>query len=230
MFAFTCSESDKVLFPGKIYRQQISYKDSSLISRSSSHLSRGELITLRVSKGKDQVMGLYILTFCRIVIGLVFAWAFVGKVQDISAFIKTITQFEILPEWQIRPIGYMFLAGEVIVAFSMLAGGSLLRVGFTLAALLLVAFCIALSSVLLRKIKTPCNCFGSSKKLVSSYDLVRNIGFIACALGGFGASIIERNNLVSSGLLNYFLIGVVALVFVALWIQIEEIAHLLRGS
>jgi hypothetical protein len=170
--------------------------------------------------------------FCRLVIGLTFAFSFAGKVRDIPSYVHTIRRFNLLPDWLNRAAALAFLCGEAVVVVAMLPHPILLSKvwdrkvsmgGFILAALMLLVFCAALASVLIRKIQTSCNCFGASEKAVSSYDIVRNIGFITCALGGCGMQVGGLSVLTALSFLEWVLTGIVAVVFVAIWVQVGEI-------
>jgi hypothetical protein len=179
----------------------------------------------------------YGAAFCRAVIGLTFAFSFAGKVRDVPSFVQTIRRFKLLPDWLSRTAAMAFLCGEAVVVFAMIPHPRIERSsiplfrwekgivtgGFLLAALMLLVFCAALASVLVRKIQTSCNCFGASEKQVSSYDIVRNIGFIVCALNGCGAQIGGQSSLVDLGVMECGLAGMVAAVFIAVWIQLGEI-------
>jgi uncharacterized membrane protein YphA (DoxX/SURF4 family) len=173
-------------------------------------------------------MGTYFLAFSRIVIGLVFALSFAGKIRDINSFEQTITRFQLLPEQLSRASAFFFLGGELAVVIANLIGGPFLLWGFLLAVILLAAFSVAIASVLIRKIHTSCNCFGLSEKPVSREDLVRNAGFIACALSGYGILVISGKEPASLGLLEWGLMMVMAAFVVTVWIQMGEIMKLLR--
>ncbi|MFO7540248.1 MAG: redoxin domain-containing protein, partial [Chloroflexota bacterium] len=127
----------------------------------------------------------YLLTFCRIVIGLAFAISFVAKARDVAQFAATIDRFDLLPPSWIRPVALLFLGGEAAVVVLIIAGGRLLFLAFGLATLLLFVFTLALLSALRRGIETSCNCFGASEKPLTYYDVGRNAGFIACSLLGW---------------------------------------------
>ena len=127
----------------------------------------------------------YLLTFCRLVIGLVFVISFVGKVRDVGQFAATIGRFDLLPRRWTQTAALLFLGGEAAVVILLIAGGPLLPLAFALATLLLLLFSLALLSVLRRGIETSCNCFGASEKPLTYYDVGRNAGFIACSLLGW---------------------------------------------
>lgn len=135
---------------------------------------------------------LYVLTFCRIVIGLAFWYSFLRKMMNIPVFEQTITQFNILPKHFSRAIALLFLSGEFIVALLVTIGGPFLKPGFYFSIFLLILFCLALISVLRRNIRTSCNCFGSTQKTVSAIEVWRNVGFIMCAF--IGCIILARSN------------------------------------
>jgi peroxiredoxin len=127
----------------------------------------------------------YLLTFCRLVIGLVFAISFVGKARDIGQFAKTIGRFELLPRRWNKTAAWIFLGGEAAVVVLLIVGGPLLPLAFALAGLLLLLFTLALLSALRRNIETSCNCFGASEKLLTYYDVGRNAVFMACSVLGW---------------------------------------------
>ncbi|MFZ6026976.1 MAG: MauE/DoxX family redox-associated membrane protein [Chloroflexota bacterium] len=170
-------------------------------------------------------MAIYALTFCRCVIGIAFAWSFMGKLRDVPPFVTAIERFRLLPKALHKAAAWVFLIGELAVVLSMLLGGRFLTWGFLLAVLLLLAFCAALVSVLWRKIDTSCNCFGASQKPVSPWDLVRNAGLIVCVLAGQALAPLAPP---WPGYLESGLMFVAALVFVPVWVQVEEIVALFR--
>lgn len=173
---------------------------------------------------------LYIQAFCRIVIGLVFAISSFGKLRDIPKFQQAILGFRLLPRRLSGPVALLFLSGELTVVVFVTFGGPLLLFGFLLAALLLLMFSGALASVLVRRLQTSCNCFGTNEKNVSSTDIWRNLGFLICATGGCGVFIWTRNEQLSLGGIEWLLASLGALIFVLIWIQLGEIVQLFRLS
>jgi len=171
---------------------------------------------------------LYVLAFCRIVIGIVFAFSFLRKTRSVSTFEQTITQFSILPKRFSRVVALLLLSGEIVVALLVTIGGAFLESGFLLSILLLLVFSSALVSVLHRNIQTSCNCFGSAQKQVSSVDVWRNVGFVVCALIGYGT--LARSNSGQGHLapLEWGLLGLGAAFFVALWLHLGEIVQLFQ--
>jgi len=166
------------------------------------------------------------LAFFRLTIGFVFAISLVGKIRNIPLFTRTITNFNFFPKSFSKPLTYLFLLGEFGTVVAMIVGGSFLFWGFLTSTLLYLSFSIALLSVVIRKIKTPCNCFGPDEKDVGIGHVVRSTGFMICGLGGL---ISMKFYELASGALNWAewgLVGATALVFVLVWIQISEIVKL----
>src|SRR5262249_19701317 len=127
---------------------------------------------------------LYVQVFCRSTIVLIFLFSFLGKMRSVVTFQHTVTNFAILPTWLDRPVALLFLLAEALVLVLLLLGGPFLLPGYLFATALLLIFCLGMLSVLIRRISTSCSCFGPSNKPISSIDLVRNVGFMICAVAG----------------------------------------------
>jgi hypothetical protein len=171
---------------------------------------------------------IYILAFCRVAIGLVFAISSFGKARDIARFQQAIGGFQLLSQRLSNLAALLLLGGEIAVVLFLLIGGPLLLPGFALALLLLLIFCAALASVLIRKLHTPCNCFGSSNKPVTLVDIWRNLGFLLCTGGGCEALIWTRGTQGSLEGITWLFIALGAGVFVMIWVQLGEIVQLFR--
>jgi uncharacterized membrane protein YphA (DoxX/SURF4 family) len=172
------------------------------------------------------MVSLYMLAFCRVVIGLVFVVSSVSKVLHISQFRQVISNFHILPRRLCGTAAILFICGEFAVVVFVIIGGPLLLFGFALAIFLLLIFCVALISVLARQIQTSCNCFGPSEKPVRVTDVWRNLGFILCAFGGWATLAWTRRSPESLGVVEWLLIGICACIFVLLCTQLGEITKL----
>lgn len=175
-----------------------------------------------------QLVAWYIVAFCRVVTGLVFAFSGLSKARDLSRFRKAILGFELLPHYMSGLAALLFLGGEFGVVLLLAIGGSFLFAGFVLAALLLLIFCSALASALVRKLHISCNCFGASQKPVTVMDIWRNVGFLLCATGGCALLSWIQGRRESLGGLEWLLIGLGAGAFVLVWTQLEDIAQLFR--
>jgi hypothetical protein len=99
-----------------------------------------------------------------------------------------------------------------------------------MAILLLVTFCFALLTVLIRSLQVPCNCFGSSQRPASLADIWRNIVFLACAFVGVASLIVLPDATVKMSLAEMGLLGIMAVVFVALSVYLDELIEVFRLS
>ena len=171
----------------------------------------------------------YLLTFCRLVIGLTFALSFVGKMRDVGQFAATIGRFDLLPRRWSKAAALLFLGGEAAVVILIIAGSPLLPLAFGLAILLLLIFSLALLSALRRGIETPCNCFGAGNKPLTYYDMGRNAGFILLAAAGLGMAG-ATGAVPTLAFIEHLFIFIIAAVFVLLWTNLSEIAALLQAA
>lgn len=167
-----------------------------------------------------------LISFIRVLIGLVFMYSFLKKLWNIRGFRDTITKFGIIPSKYSNFLAHCFLIGELIVTVFMLLGGFFLIIGFALAAILFLAFSIGLISVLFRKIQTSCSCFGPDENQVSIFHFIRSFGFLICSILGFYFSFIERGSNYALSILEWFLIAAMATVFNILWVNSGEIIRL----
>lgn len=177
------------------------------------------------------VLASYALIFSRIALGLVFAASSLGKIRDFRAFERTVENFRVLPRQFVRACAYVFLGGEIAVLALMILGGkSLLTAGFLSAILLLSVFCIALLTVLIRRLQVPCNCFGSSQRPASPADIWRNVGFLPCAFVGIASLPALSDATVKTTPGEAGLLGMMALVFVALSVYLGEVLEAFHVS
>lgn len=173
------------------------------------------------------MLQVFLLLFCRAVVGLAFAASAVGKLLNLPSFQQTLVEFGV-PRRLGRPAAWSILLAELNVCLLMLADGPLLKAGFVLAAALLLAFSAALGTALARRLSISCNCFGPGGPVVSPYHLWRNCGFVCCAGGGWMACAGGVAASVPWPILAVALLG--GIVFVALFTQLDAIAELLRGG
>lgn len=171
---------------------------------------------------------MHLLLFTRTVVGLVFSLSSTAKFFDISTFEDSLTQFNINKKSIRRLTTLSIILAELVVVGLMVAGGSALKAGFTLAVVLLCVFSTALVYLLVRGISTPCNCFGASRINVSYFDLIRNAIFVLCSLAGIqsaDAARVGAGNLLENGL------GVVSAVgLVVLSVNFSQFAQLTQKS
>ena len=164
--------------------------------------------------------------FCQFVTGLVFLLSTVTKLQDFTQFTQSIANFRLLPRWLVPFSAVTFLGGEGLVLLLLLVQPS---AAFFIGTMLLTIFTTALAFVLVRKIRTPCHCFGNSQRLITPIDLVRNAGFLLCTGVGWWLAQ-QATNTAELAPLNIGMIGLAALAFVVIWTQLGEIYELFQPS
>jgi hypothetical protein len=169
---------------------------------------------------------LYIQAFCRSAVALIFIFSFLGKVRNVAEFQQTIANFALLPAPFTRPTAWLFLVAEALVVVLILLGGPFLLPGYLLATALLFVFSLAMASVLIRHISTTCSCFGPSNKPISTIDLVRNGGLIACTVIGCFSSTLPAYSQQALNIPEWSIIGLGALAFVLIWTQLSELVRL----
>lgn len=172
-------------------------------------------------------MAFYVQSFCRIAVGLAFLISSVSKARDFSLFVQTIVQFNVLPKYLGRSAALLILGGEFMVVLFLSIGGELLGGGFIFATILLSVFSLALASVLIRKNKISCGCFGKNSTIVSGYDILRNLGFIICAVIGVYTLMGVRQWQGELNIMDWTLTALAACAFVGIWVQLGEVGRLL---
>lgn len=166
-----------------------------------------------------------LLIFCRLTIGLTFAWAVFGKLRDLSAFREAVVDFRVLPPALSRIAAWVSLLAECATILMLGMGNALLLPGFLLSAGLLLLFSVALGLVLRRKMQVSCNCFGVTERRVSPYDVARNMLLIFCSLVGIWTSLDAVQSVAASDLI---LLGLMALCLVILVTNLADVVETLR--
>ena len=115
---------------------------------------------------------------CQFLIGLVFVAAVIGKVTGYRIFVDSIRDMGFRPA---APIAAVVLLGEIaVVALVVFVPPD----GFDLAALMLLAFAVAIALSLRRGNTKPCRCFGRSTTPLGRHHVWRNVFLIAIAVLG----------------------------------------------
>ncbi|NDJ20643.1 hypothetical protein GS682_03090 [Nostoc sp. B(2019)] len=169
---------------------------------------------------------IYLLIFCKIVVGCLFTISFISKVKSFSQYVNTVRNFRLLPESFIRFAAILILISELLIVLLLFKWQV---IAFWLASGLLVIFSVALASVLFRNIQTACNCFGLSQHPISEADLLRNFGFLLCSCGG---GWLAKNSEFTEPIapLTLGITGFIALAFVLIWAQLGEIYRLFQHN
>ncbi len=169
-----------------------------------------------------------LLLFCRTTIFLTFALSAWGKFRNMDTFRDALQSFDLLPTHWVSLAAWIFLIGECSVTLLLVIGGVLLPIGFVIAAILLALFTGALSLALARHLKVSCNCFSSSQKTVSPYDVVRNSGLILCCLSGLLAGFFSSDSLWTLPFTATLLLIIMAATVVMLLLNLADIVETLR--
>lgn len=167
-----------------------------------------------------------LLVFARAVMCLTFAVSAFGKARDVDAFVHSVRSFDILPSGWGRPAAWALLTAEVAVVVLQLAGPAV--AGLVLAAALLVAYIVALGVVVARRSEVRCNCFGSTARAVSGFDLVRNGLLLLVALTGVLASSASSAGAPMPPAADAVLVVCASVAVVLVLVGLDDIATILR--
>lgn len=124
----------------------------------------------------------------RVLIGVVFAVAFVGKVRGRKAFdefVRSTRAMGVLPAALVRPVSFGVVAAELLIVLALAVptreAGAL---GFGLATALLAAFTVGIAVSLARGKRASCRCFGDKDTPLRAHHVGRDLALIAVALVG----------------------------------------------
>jgi putative oxidoreductase len=116
----------------------------------------------------------------RLVLGVVFVWASIHKVQHPELLAATSRTYEIIPV-SLSNLFAIFLAWSELFAGVFLIMGVFTRQAALVVALLLAMFIIAISATLVRGIVIDCGCFDEKGHPVDFILLARNLLLILAA-------------------------------------------------
>lgn len=119
------------------------------------------------------MVGEAFLLVVRVVVGVVFLVALVGKLRDPASFRSALRGFRVVPRHLERPTAFVVLATEAAVVLLLLVRASA-PVGLALAAVLLTGFAAGMARVVARGDRVPCGCFGRSAAPIGRAHIARN--------------------------------------------------------
>jgi hypothetical protein len=172
------------------------------------------------------VDGAALLIFCRWSIGLTFAVSALGKASAMGSFRNAIVDFGLLPARMTGAVAAAVVGAEGLVAALEAVGSVLASVGFALALALLAGFSAILVRALRKKADVSCNCFGSSERKISWFDVARNAVLALCCAGGLWTAVAGTAVRLSAG--PVFALGLAAAGFVIVVTALEDITVMLR--
>lgn len=124
--------------------------------------------------------GVLVMRVTQIVLGLIFAGAFVAKGRRPRRFVAAIRRYELLPPRVAPAVAIGILVVEALVAAAFLTG-AFFAIGAVFASSALVAFMAAAASTFVRGFRIPCGCFGGDDKTISTLTLARLLGLLGAA-------------------------------------------------
>jgi uncharacterized membrane protein YphA (DoxX/SURF4 family) len=127
----------------------------------------------------------WLVLLLRVGLGALFGVAGAAKLADTTAFAIQIHNYQLLPG--LAPfIAVVLPPVELAAAAAMLFGRKgWIRAGACVATILLAAFTIAVTSVLVRGINVSCGCFGLGSGPVTGTTVIRNVLLLGAALSLF---------------------------------------------
>jgi hypothetical protein len=131
-----------------------------------------------------------------------------SKARDPSGFAHTVERFRLLPPNQAGTVARVLLGAEVLVVVLLATGFAVqgaVTAGLVVALGLLIAYTAGLAAVRARGLAVACNCFGTSSRSVSWYDVVRNLLLVGVCVAGLLVAPVSLSTM------DTLLIGMVAL-------------------
>jgi len=104
----------------------------------------------------------WLLLVMRLVLGGVFLYAGILKMQSPQAFADSIAEFQLLPTAFINPLAISLPVFEMIVGIMLITGFERGLAAFSVL-ILTAIFAVALISALARGLQVDCGCFGSGE-------------------------------------------------------------------
>lgn len=169
----------------------------------------------------------YLLTFCRMAIGMLFAYSSITKVGDLPRFSQAITRLNLLPHSLSKSTAVLLLGYELLIVLLLIAGEPFIGVAFGGAMVLLLLFTIAILLSLAKGLNTSCHCFGKDNKPISHYDVARNLGLLSIATVGLWMSHLSKS-MSSLTIIETLLISIVASIFMLIWLNLRDILQLFQ--
>jgi putative oxidoreductase len=120
-------------------------------------------------------------TGARIGLGLLFAWAAVGKLADSVAFADDMANYRVLPASWVAPMTATIPGIELTVA-ALLIVGLYTRAAATITAGMLLVFTVAIGQALGRGVNLSCGCFGGAPEPASSWTVLRDVALLFWAV------------------------------------------------
>lgn len=129
----------------------------------------------------------------RLYIFMLLILAAYGKSKNVEHFRESLVNSFFIPQRVSQSMALIIIGVEWFLAFGIIVGGRITYFATMGSSLLFCVFTVIIAFALSQNRMINCNCFGSDDKMLSIYDLIRNI----CVLG---ASLFLLNIKLLSGL------------------------------
>lgn len=168
---------------------------------------------------------------CQAVVAATFAASAAGKLAGPSAFADFRGWLRAsvgVPRHAAAAAATTVVVAETATAVAV-AVPPLAPAGFAVAALLLAAFTGAVVSMIRRRVRTPCRCFGAGRHPPGAWQVARNLILLVAAAGG-GVSALAGAGSPPPAAPALVLAAVVGVTVALLLINLEEVAGLARPA
>jgi hypothetical protein len=139
----------------------------------------------------------YLAFGCRLLVGLVFAVAAVGKLRDVAGLESSVRQLapllDMLPRALSRLAGRVaawLVAGLELLVAVLLVYPPMVVWGFGLGLGLAAAFTVAIVLAMRRGTEATCRCFGATPRRLGASQVLRDVVLAAVALLGLVAALV----------------------------------------
>lgn len=119
----------------------------------------------------------------RAALAALFATAATHKIRDHRDFLRTFSEYQVVPAWMIGPCGILLIAAEASIAMALLADPTSAIAGRAAAALLLIYSAGILVNLHRGRREIDCGCLGPAhRQPLSAWLVHRNLVLVASAL------------------------------------------------
>lgn len=117
----------------------------------------------------------------RMVVGIMFFYAAIGKIAEPATFAKEIANYNLLFENMINIMALTLPWIELVIGIFLIAGIRL-KASSTIAGLLLIVFIVAVGSAMARNLDINCGCFGRMIQKVGWGKILENSLLLAASV------------------------------------------------
>jgi uncharacterized membrane protein YphA (DoxX/SURF4 family) len=129
-----------------------------------------------------------------------FATAAVHKIRDPRAFLRTFSEYEILPRLFTAPGAIALVVAELSIAIGLLVGVSGNQAGLAAVSLLMIYSLAIIVNLCRGRLKIDCGCLGAANGQSLSVRLVLRNGILAIGAAAISLPISERSLLLVDGI------------------------------